>query len=47
MQSGFDAIKTSQTIFELPKEMTAIEPVKDGYDEGGFVVIAAYKEVKT
>ena len=47
VQSGFGAIKTCQTIFKLPKEMTAIEPVKDGYGEGGFVVIAAQKEVKT
>ncbi|MGA9079843.1 MAG: class I SAM-dependent methyltransferase [Halobacteriota archaeon] len=47
MQSGFGAIKTRQTIFKLPKDMTAIEPVKDGYGEGGFVIIAAQKEVKT
>ena len=47
MQSGFDAIKTCQTIFKLPKEMTAVEPAKDGYGEGGFVVVAAQKEVKT
>ena len=46
MQSGFGAIKACQTIFKLPKEMTAVEPVKDGYGEGGFVVIAAQKEVK-
>ena len=46
MQLGFGAIKTCQTIFKLPKEMTAVEPVKDGYGEGGFVVIAAQKEVK-
>ncbi len=47
MQSGFGAIKTCQTIFKLPKEMTAIETIKEGYGEGGFVVIAARKEVKT
>ena len=46
-QLGFGAIKTCQTIFKLPREMTAIEPVKDGYGEGGFVVIAAQKEVAT
>ena len=46
-QLGFGAIKTCQTIFKLPKEMTAVEPVKDGYGEGGFVVIAAQKEMKT
>lgn len=46
-QLGFGAIKTCQTIFKLPKEMTAVEPVKDGYGEGGFVVISAQKEMKT
>ena len=47
VQLGFGAIKTCQTIFKLPKEMTATEPVKDGHSEGGFVVIAAQKEMKT
>lgn len=46
-QLGFGAIKTCQTIFKLPKEITAVEPIKDGYGEGGFVVIAAQKGVKT
>jgi hypothetical protein len=46
-QLGFGTIKTCQTIFKPPKEMNAVEPVKDGYGEGGFVVIAAQKEVKT
>jgi len=46
-RSGFGEIKTRQTIFKLPREMTAVEPVKDGYEEGGFVVIAAQKEVTT
>ena len=45
-RSGFGEIKTRQTIFKLPREMTAVEPVKDGYEEGGFAVIAAQKEVK-
>jgi ubiquinone/menaquinone biosynthesis C-methylase UbiE len=45
-QLGFGAIKTCQTIFKLPKEMKAVEPVEDGYGDGGFVVIAAQKEVK-
>jgi ubiquinone/menaquinone biosynthesis C-methylase UbiE len=45
---GFGAIKTCQTIFKNPEEVAAPEPVKDGYGEGGFVVIAAQKEeVKT
>jgi ubiquinone/menaquinone biosynthesis C-methylase UbiE len=46
-QLGFGTIKTCQTIFKPPKEMIAVEPVKDGYGEGGFVVIAAQKDVKT
>jgi ubiquinone/menaquinone biosynthesis C-methylase UbiE len=45
-QLGFGTIKTCQTIFKPPKEMTAVEPAKDGYGEGGFVVIAGQKEVK-
>jgi ubiquinone/menaquinone biosynthesis C-methylase UbiE len=45
-RSGFGEIKTRQTIFKLPREMTAVEPVKDGYGEGGFVVIAGQKKVK-
>ena len=47
IRSGFGAIKTRQTIFKRPEEMTALEPVKEGYGEGGFVVIAAQKEAKT
>lgn len=46
-RSGFGDIKTCQTIFKLPKDMTAIEPAKKGHGKGGFVVIAAQKEVKT
>ncbi len=46
-QLGFGTIKTCQTIFKPPNEMNAVEPVKDGHGEGGFVVIAAQKEVKT
>jgi ubiquinone/menaquinone biosynthesis C-methylase UbiE len=38
-------IKTCQTIFKIPKEITAIEPVKEGYGEGGFIVISAQKKV--
>ena len=44
---GFGAIRTCQTVFKNPEEMTALEPVKEGYGEGGFVVLAAQKEVKT
>ena len=45
-RSGFCDIKSRQTIFTLPQEMTTVEPAKDGYGEGGFVVIAAQKEVR-
>ena len=41
----FEHIKTCQTIFKNPKEITAIEPVKKGYGEGGFIVISAQKKV--
>jgi len=34
-------IQVCQTLFRNPEEMTAIEPVKDGYGEGGYVVISA------
>lgn len=37
-------IKTCQTIFNNPKEITSIEPVKEGHGEGGFVVIMAQKK---
>jgi ubiquinone/menaquinone biosynthesis C-methylase UbiE len=43
----FGAIKTYQTIFKNPEEMTALELVKEGHGEGGFVAISAQKEVKT
>jgi ubiquinone/menaquinone biosynthesis C-methylase UbiE len=45
-RSRFGEVKTRQTIFKLPREMTVVESVKDGYREGGFAVIAAQKEVK-
>ena len=44
---GYDNIRTCQTIFKNPEEMTTIDPIKDGYGEGGFVVISAQKEVKS
>lgn len=44
---GFGAIRTCQTIFKNPEEMTVLEPAKEGYGKGSFVVIAAQKEVKT
>lgn len=42
----FGAINTCQTIFKNPEKMTAPEPIKEGHGKGGFVVIAAQKEVK-
>ena len=41
---GYQSIKICQTIFKNPEEITAIEPIKEGYGEGGFVVISAQKE---
>ena len=44
---GYGTIRTCQTIFKNPEEITSLEPVKEGYGEGGFVVISAQKEVKS
>lgn len=41
---GYGNIKICQTIFKNPKEINAIESIKEGYGEGGFVVIKANKE---
>jgi ubiquinone/menaquinone biosynthesis C-methylase UbiE len=46
-KSGYSHIRICQTIFKNPEKITAIEPVKDGYGRGGFVVISAQKDVKT
>ena len=40
---GFCGIKISQTIFTLPGEVKKLEPVRDGYGEGLFVVISGTK----
>jgi ubiquinone/menaquinone biosynthesis C-methylase UbiE len=40
----YDHVKTCQTIFKSLKEITSTEPVKEGYGEGGFVVISAQKK---
>jgi ubiquinone/menaquinone biosynthesis C-methylase UbiE len=40
-QLKYAYIKICQTIFRNPEEMTVVEQVKDGYGEGGFVVISA------
>ena len=44
---GYDTIRTCQTIFKNPEEITSLEPVKEGYGEEGFVAISAQKEVKS
>lgn len=38
---GFKNFKSVQTIFTIPEKMREREPVKEGYGEGGFVVISA------
>jgi len=40
---GFEDLSYSQTIFKELSEMRELEPVKDGFGEGSFVVIRAYK----
>ncbi|HBE04360.1 MAG: methyltransferase type 11 [Spirochaetes bacterium GWF1_41_5] len=41
--AGFINFNYCQTIFKPLKEIKKIEPVKDGYGEGSFVVIKGYK----
>ena len=43
-KSGLQGIKICQTIFKNLEEINAIEPIKEGYGEGGFVVISAQKK---
>jgi len=40
-ESGFKNFRYVQTIFQDLDNITAIEPVKDGFSEGSFVVISA------
>ena len=40
---GFKRLRVYQTIFHLPKEMTAVEKPKRDFGRGGFVVIKATK----
>jgi ubiquinone/menaquinone biosynthesis C-methylase UbiE len=37
----YESIAVCQTIFSAPEEITAIEPAKNGYGEGSFVVVCA------
>jgi SAM-dependent methyltransferase len=43
LQVGFDRLEFCQTLFGLPRERPEIEPVRDGYGEGAFVVLNARK----
>jgi hypothetical protein len=40
-QQKYTHIKICQTIFKKPEEIMGIEPIKEGYGEGSFVVISA------
>lgn len=42
-RKGFCDFKIVQTIFRPPWEVTELEPIKEGYGEGSFVVIRASK----
>ncbi len=42
-KSGFKHFNFTQTLFKPLKEITAIEPIKNGYSEGSFVVIRGIK----
>ena len=43
MQAGFSNLQYVQTLFHPLSEITSVEPVKDGYGTGSFVVIKAEK----
>jgi len=43
--AGYAHSMTLQTIFHNPEAITAIEPIKEGYGEGLFVVISADKSL--
>ncbi len=40
-------IRICQTIFKTPENLTSIEPIKEGYGEGGFIVVSAQKGMRT
>ena len=42
-RTGFIHIKTCQTIFKNPDEITEPEPVEDGFGKGGFSVLSSEK----
>ncbi|MFO7792585.1 MAG: class I SAM-dependent methyltransferase [Candidatus Saliniplasma sp.] len=41
--SGFEQIKTVQTLFKDIDQIGSVEEIKEGYGEGGFVVLSAVK----
>lgn len=43
-QTGFEIIKTCQTIFDNISAIKTVEPVLDGFDKGSFIVIKAHKK---
>ena len=40
----YDHVQALQTIIHKPEEITALEPIREGYGKGFFVVISAQKE---
>jgi ubiquinone/menaquinone biosynthesis C-methylase UbiE len=45
-QNGSIQPKTRQTIFSNPESMIALDPIRDGYGEGAFVVIRSIRQSK-
>jgi len=43
--SGYTHVKTLQTIFHNPEAIAAVEPIREGYGEGLFVVVSADKSI--
>jgi hypothetical protein len=39
-------MEVCQTIFKIPEEIMTVEPIKEGYGEGSFIVISARKEAR-
>lgn len=44
LQSGFHSLCYAQTLFSMLDQVHTIEPVKEGYGEGSFVVVRATKD---
>jgi hypothetical protein len=43
-EADFAVADIGQTMFQLPETITAVEPVKEGWGEGSFVVVKAIKD---